>query len=96
MRSPCTATLLIDDEKTRVTRFDFAPNEETGWHKHGYDYVITALTDCHMWLEHTDGRVTEAHVAAGEAYRRTAGIHHNVINASEQIMRFIEVELKKD
>ncbi len=96
MRNPCTATLLVDDEKTRVTRFDFAPNEETGWHEHGYDYVITAVSNCHMRLEHPDGSETEAHVPAGGAYRRAAGIRHNVINASEQMMTFIEVELKKD
>ena len=96
MRRPCTETLLIDDEKTRVTRFDFAPNEETGWHEHGFDYVITALTDCYMRLEHPDGSVTEAYVPMGDAYKRTAGIRHNVVNASEQKMTFIEIELKKD
>ena len=96
MRNSCTATLLIDDEKTRVTRFDFAPNEETGWHEHAYDYVITPITECHMRLEHPDGSETEAYVPAGEAYRRVAGICHNVINVSEQMMSFIEVELKKD
>lgn len=96
MRSSCKATLLIDDEKTRVTRFDFAPNQETGWHEHSYDYVITALTDCHMRLEHPDGSATKALVPAGEAYRRVAGIRHNVINASEKMMSFVEVELKKE
>ena len=96
MRRPCTETLLIDDEKTRVTRFDFAPNEETGWHEHGFDYVITALTECYMRLEHPDGSVTEAYVPMGDAYKRTAGIRHNVVNASEQKMTFIEIELKKD
>ena len=29
------------------------------------------------------------------AYRRTAGIRHNVINASDQKMSFVEIELKK-
>ncbi len=96
MRKSCAATLLIDDEKTRVTHFDFSPNEETGWHEHGYDYVIVALTECHMLLEHPDGSKTEAHVLAGDAYRRTAGICHNVINGSEKKMSFVEVELKKD
>ena len=96
MRRPCTATLLIDDEKTRVTRFDFAPNEETGWHEHGFDYVITALTECHMRLEHPDGSESETRIPMGYAYRRTAGIRHNVVNASDQKMSFIEIELKKD
>ena len=77
----CTATRLIDDERVRVTRFDFGPGEETGWHRHEHDYVITALTPCHMRLELPGGDVQEAHVKAGEAYRRTEGVEHNVINA---------------
>ena len=96
MRKPCTATLLIDDKKTRVTRFDFAPNEETGWHEHVYDYVIAALTECYMRLEHPDGSETEAHVPLGDAYSRTAGVCHNVVNASEENMSFIEIEIKKN
>ena len=35
MRPACTATLLLDDDRVRVTRFDFGPGAETGWHRHG-------------------------------------------------------------
>ena len=54
-RSPAVATQLIDDERVRVTRFDFEPGNETGWHRHGHDYVITVVTDCHMLLEEPGG-----------------------------------------
>ncbi len=90
----CTATQLIDDARVRVTRFDFAPGQETGWQVHGFDYVITAITPCHMRLELPGGEVTETHVAAGEAYRRAKGVSHNVINAGISAMSFVEVELK--
>lgn len=90
----CTATQLIDDDRTRVTRFDFAPGDETGWHQHGMDYVITALTDCHMRLELPGGEVSAVTVPAGTAYRRDKGVEHNVINAGDAPMSFIEVELK--
>jgi quercetin dioxygenase-like cupin family protein len=90
----CTATQLIDDDRTRVTRFDFAPGDETGWHRHGMDYVITALTDCHMRLELPGGEVSEVTVPAGAAYRRDKGVEHNVINAGDAPMSFVEVELK--
>ena len=30
MRPNCTATLLVDDDRVRVTRFEFAPGAETG------------------------------------------------------------------
>lgn len=85
---------MIDDTRVRVTRFDFEPGAETGWHTHGFDYVITAVTDCDMLLEHPDGTMTEVHVPAGTAYRRDVGVEHNVINNGSKPMRFVEVELK--
>ena len=94
MREQATATQMIDDARVRVTRFDFAPGAETGWHRHAMDYVITAITDCHMRLELPDGATNEVSVAAGTAYRRDAGVEHNVINAGDAPMSFVEVELK--
>ena len=94
MRNKCSSTLLVEDKKVRVTRFDFEPDQETGWHIHEYDYVITAITDCFMMLQHPDGTETHSEVYAGNAYIRDAGIHHNVINKSDQKMSFIEIEFK--
>lgn len=94
MRTICSSTLLVEDKKVRVTRFDFEPGQETGWHIHEHDYVITAITDCFMALQISDGTKTTSQVAAGNAYIRDAGTHHNVINISDQKMSFIEVELK--
>ena len=99
MKAPMTrpeakATTLIDNARTRVTRFDFVPGAETGWHTHGMDYVITALTDCYMVLEEPGGTKREVSVRAGDAYARDAGIEHNVINGGLADMSFVEVELK--
>ena len=94
MRNKCSSTLLIEDEKVRVTRFDFEPGQETGWHEHGYDYLITAITNCSMMLENFDGTKSTAEIKVGDAYSRKAGIRHNVINSSDKLMTFIEIELK--
>lgn len=94
MRETCTATQLVDDDRVRVTRFDFAPGAETGWHRHSMDYVITAVTDCQMLLEDPDGGSRRVLVPAGTAYRRAEGVEHNVINAGDQSMSFVEIELK--
>ena len=94
-RSGCTATLLVDDDRVRVTRFDFEPGAETGWHRHGHDYVITAVTDCQMLLEEPGGAIRQVLVPAGTAYRRAEGIEHNVVNAGARMMSFVEVELKE-
>jgi len=96
MCNKCLSTLLVEDQKVRVTRFDFGPDQETGWHIHEYDYVITAITDCFMRLQHPDGTETESEVAAGNAYIRDAGVHHNVINISDKKMSFIEIEFKEN
>ena len=93
-RPACTATQMIDDARVRVTRFDFSPGAETGWHRHGFDYVITAVTDCHMLLEEPGGTSRRVLVPAGTAYRRTEGVEHNVVNDGPMPMSFVEVELK--
>jgi len=94
MRPACITTQMIDDTRVRVTRFDFAPGAETGWHRHGMDYVITAVTDCPMLLEEPGGGVRRVLVPAGTAYRRQEGVEHNVINDGAVPMSFVEVELK--
>ncbi len=94
MKDQAKATQMIDDARVRVTRFDFAPGAEIGWHRHAMDYVITAVTDCHMRLELPDGTVNEVTVPAGTSYRRNQGVEHNVINAGDHPMSFVEVELK--
>jgi beta-alanine degradation protein BauB len=95
MRPPCTATVLVDDARVRVSRFDFAPGAETGWHRHGHDYVITAITDCHMLLEEPGGGTRLVTVPAGTAYLRSEGVEHNVINDGAAMMSFVEVELNE-
>lgn len=94
-RQAAKAETLVDDARVRVTRFSFAPGDETGWHTHGMDYVIAAITDCQMHLEEPGGGTRDVLVRAGDAYRRNAGVNHNVINGGDAPMVFIEVELKE-
>ena len=93
-RQQATATILVDDDRVRVTRFDFAPGAETGWHRHGHDYVVTPVTECQMLLEEPGGTSREVSMPAGAAYRRQEGVEHNVINAGDAPMTFVETELK--
>ena len=93
-RPAANATTLIDDARTRVTRFDFAPGAETGWHRHAMNYVIVTLSDCDMLLEEPGGATRTTHIPAGTSYARDEGVEHNVINAGDTPMSFVEVELK--
>lgn len=47
-----------------------------------------------MQLEDPDGQVRNVLVPAGAAYRRDAGVQHNVINTGAVPMVFVEVEIK--
>ncbi|MEM8698277.1 MAG: cupin domain-containing protein, partial [Pseudomonadota bacterium] len=85
-RPQAQADRLVDDARVRVTRFTFVPGAETGWHRHEFDYVITAITPCAMLLEEPGGGTREVDVAAGEAYRRDEGVEHNVINRGDAPM----------
>jgi mannose-6-phosphate isomerase-like protein (cupin superfamily) len=93
-RPQATHEVLIDDDKVRVTRWDFVPGAETGWHRHGMDYVITTVTPCRMLLEEPGGGSRRVDMKAGIAYRREEGVEHNVVNAASAPMSFVEVELK--
>ena len=94
-RPMAESTPLVDDERVRVTRFDFAPGAETGWHVHEFDYVIATFTPCSMLLEEPGGASREAAFEAHEVYSRPAGVEHNVVNNGSAPMSFIEVEIKR-
>lgn len=93
-RLQAKATRMIEDERVIVTRFDFEAGAKTGWHRHAFDCVITAITDCQMLLEEAVGTSREVTVPAGTAYRREEGVEHNLINGGATPMSFVEVELK--
>ena len=93
-RPQATHEILIDDERVRVTRWDFMAGAETGWHRHGHDYVITTITPCSFLLEEPGGGTRRVDMAAGSAYRRNEGVEHNVVNGGSEPMSFVELELK--
>ena len=93
MRQACRATVLVEDARVRVTRFDFAPGAETGWHRHGHDYVVVPQTSGLLLLETPEGR-KQAPLVAGQSYYRDAGVEHNVINGSDHEVVFVEIEAR--
>lgn len=82
----------LDNPRTRVTEWRFPPGGETGMHVHEYDYVIVPVTDGTMRIEAPDGGVTMAELKAGRSYFRKAGVEHNVVNAGDADLAFVEVE----
>lgn len=93
-REPATPVLQQDDEHVRVTRWDFGPGAETGFHRHGMAYVVVPVTDGTLLLELPGGQTATADLKAGVSYARPAGVEHNVVNAGAAPLSFVEIELK--
>lgn len=90
---PAVPTVQLDDAVARITRWDFAPGAVTGWHEHGLPYFVTMLVDGTLRVD--DGTtVTDVPLAAGQSYRRPAGITHDVMNGSPHPIAFVEIEIK--
>lgn len=92
-RPAAVATKQIDNDRVIVTEWRFAPGAQTGWHRHGHDYVVCPVTNGTLLLETPDGNV-EAALRIGEPYFRDEGVEHNVINAGSEELVFIEIEMK--
>lgn len=84
---------MVDNARVIVTEWRFAPNAETGWHRHACDYVVVPQTTGRLLLEGKDADTT-AELHSGRPYYRDAGIEHNVVNINDHEFVFIEVEIK--
>ena len=93
MTGTAKASVIIDNQRVIVTRYDFAPGANTGWHRHGHDYVVVPLLDGQVRVESTEGSQL-VEMKAGAPYFRNEGVEHDVINANETAYAFIEIELK--
>ena len=94
-RPQAVPTALIDNERTITTEWRFAPGAETGWHRHGHDYVVVPMTTGKLLLEEPGGAERIVDLVAGKPYFRGVGVEHNVINASDGEFVFIEIEMRK-
>ena len=50
MAEAATSKVLIDNARTRVSEWRFAPGAATGWHRHAYDYVVVPMLDGRLRL----------------------------------------------
>jgi quercetin dioxygenase-like cupin family protein len=93
MTGTAKATVHVDNERVIVTEYRFAPGANTGWHRHGHDYVVVPLMDGKVKLVTKDGE-SFAEMKQGAPYFRREGVEHDVINANDGEYAFIEIELK--
>lgn len=92
-RPKASRKLLEETGRVIVTEWRLAPGAETGWHRHGHDYVVVCLTAGTLLAETPTGNV-ETSLQFGQSYVRPLGVEHNIINPGPQEFSFVEVELK--
>ncbi|MCC7227791.1 MAG: cupin domain-containing protein [Burkholderiaceae bacterium] len=92
-RPQASPTVQIDNDRVKVTEWRFAPGAETGWHRHGMDYVVVPMTTGSLLLETPQGEI-KSPLTAGLSYTRLTGVEHNVINDNAYEFVFVEIELK--
>jgi quercetin dioxygenase-like cupin family protein len=92
-RPRASSELLQENERVIITKWRLAPGAETGWHRHGHDYVVVCLTAGKLLAETANGEVV-TELGFGQAYARPEGVEHNIVNPNAGEFAFIEVELK--
>lgn len=92
-RTKASSKLLQENERVIVTEWRLAPGAETGWHRHGYDYVVVCLTAGKLLAETATGHV-ETELQFGQTYARPAGVEHNIVNPGSKEFAFVEIEIK--
>lgn len=89
-----TSDIMIDNKRTRVTRWSFEVGEDTGQHIHEYDYVVVPMKDGQLKIVDQDGTVLISDLIKGKSYYRNKGVNHNVINHNDFPFSFVEIEFK--
>lgn len=84
-----------DDDRVRITTWTFEDSEDTGYHRHEYDYVVVPVTGGAFEVTEADGTTREMTQQSALAYLGQAGTEHNVINRSGRTAIFVEIELKR-
>ena len=90
---PATATVQVDEPHVRVTQWTFEPGEATGHHTHEHAYVVVPVIPGTLTMVDADGEHV-AEMKLGQSYSRPKGVTHDVVNRSDAVVSFVEIELK--
>lgn len=89
---PKHCELEFENEKVRVLRIRFGPNERSEMHTHP-PMVAIFLTDLHILHRYSDGTTEHMTAKAGDV-RYVDAWEHSPENLSDRPFEFIAVELK--
>ena len=89
------STVLIENEKIKVTEWFFNVGDSTGPHVHEYDYIVVPMLDGELKILDKNNNETISKLTKGGAYYRDKGVEHDVFNNNDFPYSFIEIELIK-
>jgi quercetin dioxygenase-like cupin family protein len=89
------ANVVVDNDRVRVTKWTFQDGDETGHHRHEFDYVVVPVTGGTFVAIDNDGATSDLTQEPATPYQGRAGTEHNVINRSGRAATFVDVELKR-
>jgi quercetin dioxygenase-like cupin family protein len=92
-REKAVFSVQLDNDRTIVRQWIFAPGSETGWHIHDYDFIVVPQTKGKLLLATKAGE-SSRELKPGNSYFRNAGTEHNAINVGEKDIILLEIELK--
>lgn len=87
-------TLLLDNDRTRITQWVFRPGDQTGWHRHECDYVTVQQSGGALLLQGADGSEKRVDYENSRTMSWAAPIEHNATNISDVEVRVLEIEYK--
>ena len=93
--STARSTTSADTDRVRITTWTFEDGENTGRHRHDYDYIVVPVTGGTFAITEPDGTTRQMTQEAAVAYLGRAGTEHNVISRSHRTAVFVEIELKR-
>ena len=86
-------TILIKNDKVKVTEWLFDVGDSTGHHVHENNYIVVPMLDGELKILEKNNNETISKLIKGGAYYREKGVEHNVFNNNEFPYTFIEIEL---
>jgi quercetin dioxygenase-like cupin family protein len=89
-----TSKVLIDNDQCRLTLWSFEVGAETGWHTHELNYVVMPQVRGKVKVQHPDGSENFSDMLPEAPYYREAPVEHNVINAGDEPLHFLDLEFK--
>lgn len=91
------STVMIENDRVKVTEWRFKiKGDNTGWHRHAFDYVVVPQFDGVLEIDLGNGELVQAEMHSGVPYFREISIEHDVINANDFECAFVEVELLEE